>query len=197
MKFKKNFNEYLKRAYNLLQFDDEVNLTYCALELRRAIELIIWTQFKDAFGRIISKSGMYQFDYPFKLQNQSISKMYKLLNKHIRDYEKQASQRTVISLFSASGSNPFKKDGDICYIPSELPTSDYHYLSLILHYEKELDPKKFNPDKNKLLAIYERLKFVKENYTIRGLVAGKEVDDIVKNIKKEFKISDEKFRSFK
>lgn len=196
MKFKKKFTEYLERAYNLLQHDDDVNLTYCALELRRAIELIIWTQFIDAFRIKISEGGMYHFDYPFKLQNQSIAKMYELLKKHIRDYAAQASRRVVITHSSAYGDAPYKKDGDVCYIPPELPTSDYRYLSFILHYEKELDPKKYSPDKKKLLEIYERLIFVKDNYTYRFLTVSIEVDKILSNIKEAFNLSDDEFRSF-
>ena len=196
MKFKKKFTDYLERAYNLLQYDEEVNLTYCALELRRAIELIIWTQFIDAFRNKISQAGMYHFDYPLKLQNQSISKMYELLKKHIRDYASQASRRVIITHSSANGNAPYKKNGDVCYIPPELPTSDYRYLSFIIHYEKELDPKEYCPDKKKLLEIYERLKFVKDYYTYRFLTVNVDVDKIIPNIKAAFNLSDKEFRSF-
>ncbi len=195
MKFEK-LNSYFERAKSLLNSNDEVKLTYCALELRRAIELIIWTQFIDAFRIKISEGGMYHFDYPFKLQNQSITKMYELLKKHIKDYAAQASRRVVITHSSAYGDAPYKKDGDVCYIPPELPTSDYSYLSFILHYEKELDPKKYCPDKKKLSEIYERLKFVKENYTYRFLTVSIDVDKIISNIKETFNLSDEEFRSF-
>lgn len=196
MKFKIKFTEYLERANNLLQYDDGVQLTYCALELRRAIELIIWTQFIDAFRNKISQAGMYHFDYPFKLQSHSISKMYELLKKHIRDYAVQASRRVIITHSSAYGNAPYKKDGDVCYIPPELPTSDYRYLSFILHYEKELDPKEYAPDKKKLSDIYKRLKFVQENYTYRFLTVSVDVDKIIPNIKSAFNLSDEEFRSF-
>lgn len=196
MKFKIKFVEYLERASNLLNFDDEVNLTYCALELRRAIELLIWTQFIDAFRNKISQAGMYHFDYPFKLQNQSITKMYELLKKHIKDYAAQASRRVVITHLSAMGNAPYQKDGDVCYIPPELPTSDYRYLSFIIHYEKELDPKKYCPDKKMLSEIFERLKFVKENYTYRFLTVNVDVNKIIPNIKELFKLTDEEFRTF-
>jgi len=195
MKFKKLAN-YLERAKLLLESDDEVQLTYCALELRRAVELIIWTQFIDAFRMKLSEGGMYYFDYPFKLQNQSISQMYNLLKKHIKDYASQASKRMVITHSSAYGDAQYKKDGEVCYIPPELPTSDYSYLSFIIHYEKELDPTKYGPDKMKLLMIFERLKFVSENYTYRFLTVNKDLDKIIPNIKKTFKLSDEEFRSF-
>ena len=195
MKFE-NLHNYIERAEILLNSNDEVKLTYCALELRRAIELIIWTQFIDAFRKKISEGGMYHFDYPFKLQNQSITKMYELLKKHIRDYAAQASRRVVITHKSATGNAPYKKDGDVCYIPPELPTSDYRYLSFILHYEKELDPKKYSPDKKKLSEIFDRLKFVQENYTYRFLTVSEDVDKIIPNIKAAFNLSDEEFRSF-
>jgi len=195
MKFKRLGN-YLERAEYLLNSDDEVNLTYCALELRRAIELIIWTQFIDAFRRKISEGGMYHFDYPLKLQKQSIHKMYELLKKHIHDYSYRASRRVVVTHSSASGNAPLQKDGDVCYIPPELPTSDYRYLSLIIHYEKELDQKKYGPDKIKLVEIYERLKYFKENYTYRFLTVSIDVDEIIPNIKKAFSLSDDEFKSF-
>lgn len=196
MKFSYKFTEYLKRASNLLQFEDEVNLTYCALELRRAIELIIWTQFVDAFRDKIFQAGMYAFDFPFKLQNKSISKMYELLKKHIRDYAEQATRRVVITHSSAYGDAPYKIDGDVCYIPPELPTSDYRYLSFILHYEKEVDLKKYGPDKKKLSEILERLKFVQEHYTYRILTVNVDIDRIITNIKTAFNLSDDEFRSF-
>lgn len=195
MKFQK-LNEYLERAEKLLNCDDEVNLTYCALELRRAIELIIWTQFKDAFYLKLSEAGMYHFDYPFKLQKHSISKMYELLKKHIKEYALMGSNRRVITHFSASGNAPYKKDGDVCFIPPELPTSDYDYLSLIIHYEKELDSKKYFPDKIHLKDIFNRLKFVKKNYTYRFMTVNNDIDNIIPNIKKSFKLTDKNFKSF-
>lgn len=195
MKFRMKFTEYLERANTLLQSEDSVQLTYCALELRRAIELIIWTQFIDAFRDKISQAGMYNFDYPFKLQSQSISKMYELLKKHIRGYAAQANRKVIKTHFSACGDAPYKKDGDVCYIPPELPKSDYRYLSFILHYEKELDHGKYEPDKNKLIEIYERLKFVQENYTYRFLTVSVDTDKIIPNIKAAFNLDDEEFRS--
>ena len=184
MKFEK-FNAYLDRAENLLDSNEEVKLTYCALELRRAIELIVWTQFKDAFRKEMSEAGMYYFVFSYKLQKQRISKMYDLLKKHIKDYSDKANRRVVTTHYHSYNRNVLnKKDGDVCYIPHELPNSDYSYLSSIIHYEKELDPKEHSPDKRKLWEIFERLKFVKDNYTYRFLTVSVNVDRIIPNIKK-------------
>jgi len=195
MKFFK-ISEYLERAKELLQCDDEVQLTYCALELRRAIELIIWSQFKDAFYQKLSEAGMYYSDYPYKLQNHSITKMYELLKKHIDDYAGGASRRRITTHLSATGNGPYIKDGDECYIPPELPTSDYRYLSFILHYEKEIDPQKYQPDKKLLLEIYKRLLFVKGHYTYRFLTINKDEDKVIQNIKDSFGLTDESFKTF-
>jgi|ERR1035437_720997 hypothetical protein len=198
MKFEKYFTGYLERAYNLLKNNDEVNLTYCALELRRAIELIIWTQFIAAFRSKISESGMYRFEYSKKLQNHGISIMYELLKKHIRDYADQASRGIIFPQYEFKyGDVPDKKYGEICYIHPKLPTSDYDYLSFILHYEKESIPKKFRTDKKKLLEIYKRLMFLKDHYTSYGyLRVDTNVDNISNNIKKAFKLTNEQFKSF-
>jgi len=199
MKFKKNFDEYIKRASNLLQYDDDINLTYCALELRRAIELIVWTQFIDAFRQHLLNAGMYTFDYPFKLQSKSILKMYELLKKHISNYFEDGKQRATYIHWSTTYSDNAqpKEIGKECYIPPELPTSDYRYLSNILHYEKEIVPKDFRPNKKRLTSMYEKLKFVQVNYVnIRYLRVDKDIDEIVDNIKKTFNLSDDEFRSF-
>lgn len=198
MKFK-NFAKCLERASNLLESDDLVNLTYCAVELRKAIELIIWTHFIDAFREYLFKAGMYPFDYSHKLQSKSILKMYKLLKKHISNYAEDGKQRAIYTYWSTTYNDnaQTKKIGKECYIPPELPTSDYRYLSNILHYEKEIVPKGFKPNKKGLVSIYERLKFVDGNYDkFRYLRVDKDIEEIVDNIKKTFNLSDDEIRSF-
>jgi hypothetical protein len=188
--------EYLDRAVKLLEYEDNVNLTYCALELRRAIEFIIWKQFINAFREKIFAGGMYSIDYPIKLQNQSISKMYELLKRHIKNYAVEGSRRVFTTFLSSYRNGPLIKEAEYCYIPPELPTSDYQYLSLLIHYEKALDPKDCGPDKNKLLQIYDRLDFVYKHFTMDYLMVNLDVENILSDIKETFKLDDDKFRTF-
>lgn len=192
MKYKKLIEDYLLRTNDLLKFDDDVRLTYCALELRRAIELIVWTQFIDAFRRELAKLGMYRFDYTHKLQSKSILIMYELLKKHIKEYTDYGSRKVLIILKSGKAS---KKIG-VCFIPPELPTSDYKYLSNLLHYEKEIVPKEYRPDKAMLKKIYKRIEFVRDNYS-RFLVLNKDVDKIKENLLNNFGLTEETAITFK
>lgn len=193
MKYKKLIDEYLQRTNDLLKYDDEINLTYCALELRRAIELIIWTQFIDAFRRELAKLGMYRIDYSYKLQSKSILIMYELLKKHIKEYTDYGSRKVLIILKSGNALN--KKLG-VCFIPPELPTVDYRYLSNLLHYEKEIVPKEYRPAKEKLIKIYKRIKFVKNNYS-RFLVLNKDINKIKGNLLNNFGLTEDSARTFK
>lgn len=190
MSFNENFSAYLERASNLLKSDNDIDLIYCSLELRRAIELIVWTQFNDAFSNKLFEYGITHLDYHrLKLQEHSISIIYDLLKKHITNYASNASQRNITIWSSGGGKYPHKEDGKACYIPPELPTSDYHYLSNILHYEKELSPKDNKPQKKELAKIHKRLMFVKKNYTNRFLTIDKEIKNIKSNINSAFNLN--------
>ncbi|GJQ61091.1 MAG: hypothetical protein SCALA702_01440 [Melioribacteraceae bacterium] len=180
--------DYLNRAQKLLDLSDEVSLTYCALELRKAIELMVWTQFKDVFKTEITNVGLGEFfNPPLKLQNQSISKMYDFLKKHIHNYSNRAANKTVITHKSGFDSDESMTiDGSTCFIQPELVKSDYKYLSEILHYEKEVDPAKFQPSKEKLSQIYNRLKFIEDNYTFRRIVPNKNMEVLIENFTKTF-----------
>ena len=187
MKYEPLIIGYLSRANDLLNNQDEIALKYCALELRQAIELIVWTQFKDAFQEILLKHNlMFSWDFSIILQPQSIQKMYKLLKRHINDYADSAQEKEVMKSFSSSGNEPMKEEGRTCYIPGELPNRDYRYLSGILHYEKEFDHKEHAPDSGKLKEILKRLRFVVKNYTLRVLIPTSEDEDIIRDITKNF-----------
>ncbi len=193
MKYKILIDDYLLRTNDLLEFDDVVSLTYCALELRRAIELIVWKQFIDAFRTELAKLGMCRFDYTHKLQSKSILIMYELLKKHIKEYADYGSRKVLITL--KSGNTLDKKIG-VCFIPSELPTSDHKYLSNLLHYEKEIVPKEYRPDKLKLREIYKRIEFVRDDYS-GFLVLNKDVDNIKENLFNCFDLTEDSARTFK
>ena len=200
-RYQKLLTEYLDCADSLLKNDDEVSLTYCALELRKAIELIIWKQFSDAFAEPLSRSGLYRINFSLKLQQQSITKMYDLLKKHIENYAEIAEGQEVVTFFTPLGDGPIEsapriEEGKRCFIPPSLPTCDYRYLSEIIHYENEIDPGKNKPEKLKLKSIYDKIDFVKENYTFPLMVPHKDIDKIIENFKNIFHFTDEDLRSF-
>ena len=84
----------------------------------------------------------------------------------------------------------------ICFIPPELPTSDYNYLSKLLHYEKEIVPEEYRPDRVKLKKIYKRIEFVRENYS-RFLVLNKDRNRIRENLLNSFELTEKTARTFK
>lgn len=183
----KNLNGYLERAKKLLSKRDEISLTYCALELRKAIELIVWTQFKDAFCDImVSNTPLDSFDFKEKTQSKSIEKMYEMLKKYSPNYVEYAQTGEILIFKSASGDGPFREEGKVCYIPGELPKSEYKYLSEILHYEKEFYPKNFIIDYHRLKRILTRLNEIKENYTLRLMAVDKNIEDIIQDFKEAF-----------
>lgn len=107
-----NFNGYLIRAEELLNLSDNVTTSYCALELRKAIELIVWSQFKSAFQDFISyKTHFGFFDFIFGTQSQSISKMYDMLKKYSPDYVQHANGNVVFGFSEAHGKAPLKEVG--------------------------------------------------------------------------------------
>jgi len=182
-----NLKKYLERAKDLLDKKDSVSLGYCALELRRGIELIVWTQFKDAFYDLVTlKTSIDSFKFKEKTQSQSISKMYEMLKKYCPEYSKHAQQKSIWTFKSSYGDAPSMEVGKTCYIPSELPNSDYKYLSEILHYEKEFYPEGFRIDSTKLRAIHKRLKFIEENYTMRLMPIQGNQESIIKDFKETF-----------
>lgn len=186
-KYQESLSNYLQRAKNFLQKDDEVILKYCALELRKAIELVIWKQFKDAFAQILFlKNGWLSFRFVIMLQDQSVGKMYKLLKKHIPDYVELAENGQVITYLPNYG---LSEGGKMCYIYPSLPTKDYNYLSHILHYEKEIDTAEFKPNMKKLTIIYNRLYFMKMNYSYPMPCPERNRDKIIDDFKEMFNLS--------
>lgn len=189
-KYFDNLNGYLIRAEELLNKSDNVSISYCALELRKAIELIIWSQFKSAFQNIISyKSRFRYYDFIFGTQSQSISKMYDLLKKYSPNYVQHAKDKYVRVFLESIGNAPLKEVGKFCFIPGELPNIDYRYLSEIKHYEKEFLPPNNKIDINRLRDIYEKLIFIRDNYTIQLIPteSGKD-QDIIKDIITKFNL---------
>ncbi len=129
-----NFNGYLTRTEELLNKNDNVSISYCALELRKAIELIVWSQFKSAFQNFINYRTRFGFfDFIFGAQSQSISKMYDMLKKYSPNYVQQAKDEKVDVFSEAFGNAPLKEVGKSCFIHPELPNRDYRYLSEIIH----------------------------------------------------------------
>ncbi|NHZ84849.1 MAG: hypothetical protein GWP19_03095 [Planctomycetia bacterium] len=184
------FKNYLTRADKLLKIGDNISICYCALELRKAIELIVWTQFLSAFQDIINYKTRYSFyDFIFSTQSQSISKMYDMLKKYVPNYVQEANNETVTGYLESFGNAPLNKTGKSCFIHTELPNSDYRYLSEIIHYEKEFLPQNYNIDRDKLRKIYKRLVFIQENYTFHLVPTepGKE-EDIIKEIETKFNL---------
>ena len=178
-----NLKSYLERAAKLLSKADHISLTYGALELRKAIELVVWTQFRDAFIEFItSKSPLInKFEFRRNIQPQSISKMYEMLKKYSPNYVEFAQSKRVLT---------FHEGEKICWIPGELPNSDYKYLSEILHYEKEFYPQEFKIERSRLKQIFERLKFIHDNYTIQLMAIKREKEqEILNAFKKEFNLN--------
>ncbi len=183
-------NSYLARAQNLLDFRDEHSICYCALELRKAIEFIVWSQFKDAFFDIVTYKTQYNFfDFILNVQSQSISKMYKMLKKFVPDYVQIANGRVVTNFSEAYGNAPLKSIGKTCYIDTELPNNDYKYLSEVLHYDKEFLPKSYKIDKKKLKGIYKKLIFIRDNYNfpIIPTASGKD-KEIIEDLETNFNL---------
>ena len=187
-KYFNNLKGYLTRAEKLLYKGDDVSICYCALELRKAIELVVWSQFNSAFRDIINYKTSYSFyDFIFSTQSQSISKMYGMLKKYSHNYVEEANKGTV-TIYS-EGTRNIREIGKCCFIPTELPNNDYDYLSKIIHYEKEFLPPNFKIDKDKLREIYKRLIFIQNNYTfpIIPIILGKE-KEIIEVFKNKFNL---------
>ena len=184
----KNLKDYLERAERLLSNSDNVSLTYCALELRKAIELVVWTQFKDAFIEFTTSMPLIdKFHFRTGVQPQSISKMYEMLKRYSPNYVEFAQDKMVWTYRSSYGDAPTREDGKTCYIPGELPNTDYKYLSEILHYEKEFYPQKFKIEHSKLKQIFDRLNFIKDNYTLRLMPIKREKkQEILNDFKQKF-----------
>lgn len=188
MKFR-TLSEYLERAEKLLENDNNVSMSYSALELRKAIELVVWTQFKDAFYEFVSThTSMEILELRYKLQSQSIPLMYKMLKKYCPDYAECAQSRGVWTFKTSYGNATPTEVGKSCYIPGELPNSDYKYLSEILHYEKEFYPDNFVIESERLKIILDRLKFVKDNYTYRVMPIQGNNQEIIDEFKAVFGI---------
>lgn len=185
-----NLKGYLTRAKELLKKSDNVSISYCALELRKAIELVVWSQFNSAFQDIINYKTRYHFyDFIFSLQTQSISKMYDMLKRYVPNYIQEANDETVTGYSESIGNASLKEIGKSCFICTELPNSDYRYLSEIIHYEKEFLPQNYKIDRDRLREIYKRLIFIRENYTFHLVPTepGKE-EDIIIEIETKFNL---------
>ena len=119
--------------------------------------------------------------------------MYELLKKHIKEYTEYGSRRVTFVLKSGNASN--KKIG-ICFLPPELPTFDYSYLSNLLHYEKDIVSPKYKPNKEKLKKIYKRIEFVRNNFS-GFLVLNKSLEKIKDNLLNSFNLTEATARTFK
>lgn len=185
-----NFKGYLNRAKELLERNDNVSISYCALELRKSIELIVWTQFKNVFLYIFNnKSNVTFFDFIFSFQSESISKMYEMLKKYSPGYSRGAMNKTIYSHSYTYAKGPLIEEGESCCIPGELPNSNYRYLSELIHYEKEFYPEDFKINKKLLKEIYENLFFLYEHYTYHDLLVDFDKwKEIFVDFKKEFNL---------
>lgn len=185
----KNYYGYLDRAADLLQRQSQVSLTYAALELRKAIEFLIWTQFRETFARIITRqSGLTYYDFIEKTQDRSIKKMYKMLKKHCINYVENAQNKEVNIFKEGLGNAELQKVGSFSYIPPEFAKSYYSYLSIILHYEKDFYPNDFSIDQGELRKIYDELVWMKDNYTFHINPTKSEYDEIISDINELFGI---------
>jgi hypothetical protein len=57
--FHNKLSEYLEKSETLLRSLDKIQLIDCVLELKKAIELVVWKQFFDTFSLHLSEHGMY------------------------------------------------------------------------------------------------------------------------------------------
>ncbi|MBT7826231.1 MAG: hypothetical protein HN600_06515 [Bacteroidetes bacterium] len=190
---------HIDRAKFLLNKKDYISITYCALEMRKAIELVVWSQFYEAFFYKITKlCSLGYYDFMISSQSGSIPKMYALLKKYSPNYVSHAKNNIVLVYKSSYGDAPLKEDGKVCYIPGELPNSYYKYLSELIHYEKEFVPSGFKVDIFLLKKILKILEWLKDNYTLNiiPIIHNKE-DEIIKDFIKDFNVKIKKEPEFR
>ncbi len=122
--------------------------------------------------------------------------MYELLKKHIRDYAGRAESDEITVYLSATGNGPLIENGKVCFITPSLPTSDYEYLNKIIDCENQEDSEKYKLTSSNLKAIFDKLTFIKKNYTFPILCPNVDKESILDNFKQQFGFTDKSIRSF-